>query len=210
MKSVLISIQPYYVFLIIARLMGWNIPQEKTVEVRKSYPKDSAWNKVVHIYCSKNRKSFNRIPTEYQPFMKKLLGKVVGRFVCDKIDEYSYEVIACAKFEVNGAFEEESLRYNAGACLDSEKMYDYSNGRTLYGWHISQLKIYDTPKELGEFRKQYERDSEGFIKCGYKSCPHVKENGHYKYNCTEECPDLAQRYKITRPPQSWCYIEDNI
>ncbi len=38
MKSVLISIQPYWVFLIIARLMGWNIPQEKTVEVRKDYP----------------------------------------------------------------------------------------------------------------------------------------------------------------------------
>jgi len=37
MKSVLISIQPYWVFLIIARLMGWNIPQEKTVEVRKDY-----------------------------------------------------------------------------------------------------------------------------------------------------------------------------
>ncbi len=31
MKVVLISIQPYYVFLIIARAMGWKIDQEKTV-----------------------------------------------------------------------------------------------------------------------------------------------------------------------------------
>ncbi len=51
MKSVLISIQPYWVFLIIARLMGWNIPQEKTVEVRKDYPKDGILdcnNRVTH------------------------------------------------------------------------------------------------------------------------------------------------------------------
>lgn len=64
MKSVLIAIQPYYVFLIIARLMGWSLQQEKTVEVRKDYPKASDWNKVTHIYCSKNRKSFNRIPKD--------------------------------------------------------------------------------------------------------------------------------------------------
>lgn len=65
--------------------MGWNIPQEKTVEVRKDCPKASDWNKRVHIYCSKNRKSFNRIPKQYQSFMEKFLGKVVGEFVCDSI-----------------------------------------------------------------------------------------------------------------------------
>ena len=70
-KSVLISIQPYRAFLIIARIMGWNIPQDKTVEVRKDFPKDSAWNKRVHIYCSKNRKSFNRIPKQYRHLMEK-------------------------------------------------------------------------------------------------------------------------------------------
>lgn len=61
MKAVMLSIQPYYVFLIIARLMGWNIPQDKTVEVRKDFPKDLAWNRQVHIYCSKNRKKKSNI-----------------------------------------------------------------------------------------------------------------------------------------------------
>lgn len=37
MKSVLISIQTYWVFLITAQLMGWNIPQEKTIEVLSMY-----------------------------------------------------------------------------------------------------------------------------------------------------------------------------
>lgn len=47
MKAIMLSIQPYYVFLIIARLMGWDIPQEKTIEVRKDCPKDLAWNRHV-------------------------------------------------------------------------------------------------------------------------------------------------------------------
>lgn len=38
-KAVMASIQPYYVFLIIARLMGWNIPQYKKVEVEKIFQK---------------------------------------------------------------------------------------------------------------------------------------------------------------------------
>ena len=40
MKAVLMSIQPYWVFLIIARIMGWKIDKEKTIEVRKNFPKD--------------------------------------------------------------------------------------------------------------------------------------------------------------------------
>ena len=51
-----------------------------------------------------------------------------------------------------------------------------------YAWHISDLKIYDKPKELGEFRK-------------------VCLNGKCSDCIYEEC-------KITRPPQSWCYVEE--
>ena len=86
MKSVMISIKPYWVFLIIAKTMGWNISKEKTIEVRKNCPQDDEWNKAVKIYCTKDKKSFNFIPKEYQPFMEKFLGKVIGEFVCDRID----------------------------------------------------------------------------------------------------------------------------
>ena len=59
MKSVMISIKPYWVFLIIAKTMGWNIDKEKTVEVRKTCPQDDEWNKVGKIYCTKDKKYFN-------------------------------------------------------------------------------------------------------------------------------------------------------
>lgn len=146
MKSVLTSIQPYYVFLIIARKMRWDIPQEKRIEVRKNCPKDSEWNKVVHIYCGRNRESFNRIPAQYQPFMEKLLGKVVGEFVCGRIDEYGYYYDDGVGVDID----DDSILETG---LDREEINIYSKGKKLYGWHISDLKIYDTPKDVGAFSK---------------------------------------------------------
>lgn len=85
MRSVLISIQPYWVFLIIAKMLGWKTDKEKTIEARKSYPKAENWDKVVKIYCSKDERSFSKIPKEYQPLMERYLGKVMGEFVCDQL-----------------------------------------------------------------------------------------------------------------------------
>lgn len=56
MQSVLRSIKPYWLYLI---LIG-----KKTVEVGKDFPKSASWNREVYLYCSKDRKSFNRIPKE--------------------------------------------------------------------------------------------------------------------------------------------------
>ena len=186
-KSVLISIQPYYVFLIIARLMGWNIPQEKTEEVRKDFPKDPAWDKRVHIYCSKNRKSFNRIPAQYQPFMEKLLGKVVGNFECDSIRKGGADNTLQAYYHNNPA----------ETCLTDQELVLYANfGKPLYFWHISDLKVYDVPKDLGEFRKT-------FICKKNENCGEC-ENGIGKISNS----DCKFSYPITTVPQSWCYVEE--
>lgn len=194
MKSVLISIQPYYVFLIIARLMGWNIPQEKTVEVRKDFPKDLSWNKRVLIYCSKNRESFNRIPAQYQPFMEKLLGKVVGNFECDRIEQIVPDY--------NPKFQKFFYGYVTDlspTCLGEEELHKYAGIEPLYFWRISDLKIYDTPKELGEFWK-------------IDKCPYVSDNGcTYNFHCFRAAEN-SHKYgrcgeRLTRPPQSWFYVE---
>ena len=182
MKSVLISIQPYWVFLIIAKKMGWKIDKEKTKEVRKSFPKDEDWNRQAEIYCSKDKKSFNLIPKEYQPFMEKFLGKVVGRFTCDKVLEWKY---------LNGLNDENEKEYwiiskdGHATCLTYDEIENYGKGKTLYGWHITDLKIYDKPKSLEMFPiGKIARD------CG---C-----GGYMVYDKV-----------LTRPPQSWCYVEVN-
>ena len=67
MKSIMMSIKPEWVEKI---LNG-----EKTVEVRKTIPRCKPPFKV-YIYCTKGN--------TYKE--SKLKGKVVGEFICDKID----------------------------------------------------------------------------------------------------------------------------
>jgi len=169
--------------------MGWNIPQEKTVEVRKDYPKASDWNNVAHIYCSKNRKSFNRIPKWYQPFMEKLLGKVVGEFVCDRIEQNvpDYNPVL-QKFFYGYVID------LTPTCLSEENLHKYAGIEPLYFWHISNLEIYDKPKELGEFKREGFMTEEQWLYALYP-------NTHCHYEA------WAKRFELTRPPQSWCYCE---
>ena len=192
-SSAMLSIQPYWVFLIIARKMGWNIPLEKKVEVRKAQPNPSVWNREALIYCSKNKKSFHRIPAEYQPYMAKLLGKVIGEFICDEIED-----IMCLTNGLPEGAQEAWYRECKGSCLSTIDLMAYGKGKILYGMHISDLKIYDTPKELSEFKSPY-------------LCSFGKDNGCWvelcKYN--HECVHYSPA-ALTRPPQSWCYVEKSV
>lgn len=195
MKSVLISIQPYWVFLIIAKKMGWNIDKEKTVEVRKSYPKDENWDKVAKIYCSKNKEYFSKIPKEYQPFIEKFLGKVVGEFVCDKL---VWVVSHPSIFAGHPLLFQKAIE---DACLTEDEAEKYSSGKDVYGWHISDLVIYDKPRELSEFKtvceglKPYQCD-----KCEYSYTESNESIGVY-HGCG--CDNLKP---LKRPFQSWGYV----
>jgi len=180
MKSILMSIKPYYGFLIIAKAKGWDLKKyglhEKTVEVRKGVPTSTAWNKKSALYFSKDKKSLARVPEEYRGEVAKLCGKIVCEFVCDYIDEvFSY-----------GTF----LR----TCLSEKELENYLKNSDGYGWHISDLKIYDKSKELGEFTRFQEKH------CKERDCTNC--NKHY-------VPiGYCEKVKINRPPQSWCYVEE--
>ena len=202
MKSVLISIQPYWVFLIIARKMGWDIPQNKSVEIRKTCPKEKTWNKKAIIYCAQDKKSFYSIPKEYQGSMRPLLGKVVGEFVCDCIIPIS--------ITYSDPDNRIALKEFPYTCLTDKQIIDYlGNGKTGHGWHISDLKVYDKPKELKRFGR-FECEC-----CGSKKECFAPETIYYcslqridtrlnnnMYRCDGDFLSLK------RPPQSWCYVEE--
>lgn len=212
-KSAMISVQPYWVFLIIAHKKLWNIPQRKTVEVRKDYPKSPEWDKKTFIYCSKDKKSFKRIPKEYQPLMEPLLGKVVGEFVCDMINEYEFFIGHGVCGYVDGC---------QSHCLTREELCEYGNGKNLYGWRISDLKVYDQPKELSEFRtvlsladmkckhreERYRTfDGKRYFKCNLQNC--VCE--FYRLARQTDCDgfeNTREKHNLTRPPQSWQFVEE--
>lgn len=173
MKSVLRSAKPYWIYLI---LTG-----KKSVEVGKDFPKSEDWNRVVEMYCSKDKRSFNRIPEKDREWVRKYLGKVACRFVCDKIDTFTPTEHGICINRFLSLYE---------SCLSVEEMREYANGKQIYGWHISDLKIYDKPKEMGEFRKL----------CHYKISFCLGENCEYwGYSGCENF--------LTKPPQSWCYVE---
>jgi predicted transcriptional regulator len=166
MKSVLISIQPKWCELIATG--------KKTVEVRKTRPKIETPFKC-YIYCTKGETIY--LPRDI--FGNKALnGKVIGEFVCDRITEYE-----CS----SDGFGE--LATTCGTCLTYDEIINYCNGNDLYGWHISDLVIYDKPRALSGFKRAC---PDNVYECAM--CRHSDYTG---MKCTP----------ITRPPQSWCYVE---
>lgn len=167
-KAVMISIRPRWCELIAAG--------EKTMEVRKTRPKLETPFKC-YIYCTKPRFEHE----DYFALVGKPGfnggGKVVGEFVCDKIYELA---------PLNHAPDDTEQQ----ACMPREEIAQYLKGRG-WGWHISDLKIHDTPRKLDEFERPYECDE-----------------------CTaqwaSECNACHKELKIKRPPQSWFYVEEYI
>ena len=157
---------------------------KKTVEVRKTKPKLETPFKV-YIYQTLHREHNGRTYSD---------GKVIGEFVCDDITKILNFI---THFGVEGRSECELNTIARCSCLDYMDMLGYFGAdKDGYAWHISDLVIYDKPKKLSEF---WSAD-----KCPYAS----KDGCTYKYHCfragqTKRCGDT-----LTRPPQSWCYVEE--
>ena len=114
-------------------------------------------------------------------------GKVIGEFLCNKIIE-----------DRTYGHNEEFYR---AACMSACDVAAYAMQSPMYGWHISNLKIYDTPKDLNEFWFPPELycEKERCGKCPFDQTADV--NGEYSFDCEWKRP-------LTRPPQSWCYVEE--
>lgn len=206
MKGGLRSIKPYWLYLI---LTG-----KKTIEIGKSCPRAKDWNKVVEMYCSKDMRSFNRIPEEDKEWMRKYLGKVACRFVCDKVDEYTFSHYE-AEYRVTH-IEQRAM------CLNQPELIQYGGGRTLYGWNITDLKIYDKPKPLDEVYKVGAKSLEELDDELCRYCAptnygerrvHLVPNAGAAFCEGDYCEEayrkyLEQNFVLTRPPQSWCYVQE--
>lgn len=208
MKAVMISIKPKWCELI--------ANGQKTIEVRKTKPKLKPPFKC-YIYCTKASKKHQTIsgsmvlnddelfkhPTEGVKYGNSielmsyeadrdynkdnfLNGKVIGEFVCDFIYE-------------NISYDSE------GTCVSAGELQRYADGKPIFGWHISNLVIYDKPKELNEFIPnceflnddstcQYEK-----VLCGWQAIDYNPDNSVNLALC---------KNRMTRPPQLWCYVEE--
>ena len=142
---------------------------EKTIEVRKTRPKlDTPFK--CYIYCTQSGVALGAWGKH---------GKVIAEFICDRIYELA---------PLNHAPDDVEKQ----ACLTREEIVNYLKG-TGYGWHISDLRIYDTPRELIEFHT-------------WKKCKSCSKSGYESTACIYD-ENCMVPVAITKAPQSWCYVE---
>lgn len=170
MKSILLSIKPEGLVNI---LNG-----EKTIEIRKKFPKDYVgW---VYIYCTKDYKHILFENGGYgwrlntwsgkRNSITTYNGKVIARFYCDKVED--------TFIQQEESFSNEIEKTLENSCLTYDELWDYVQNDTFYKIHISQLEIFDRPRELSEFT--YEQPFKGI---------------------------KAYLPKIVKAPQNYCYVE---
>ena len=204
MKSVLISIRPKWCELIASG--------KKTMEVRKTRPKMGTPFKC-YIYCtgakSMNLQDYVAAHQATGGAVDDWSGKVIGEFVCDNIATYDDDTIFSFRYEDYARWNDFDLNR---ACIHPEDFQNYADGKWLYGWHISDLKIYDKPKELSEFAVA---DKEAIQQCEYREQSYYAftdtvyiKNGFYCKKKDDWCFGECKRKALTRPPQSWCYVEE--
>lgn len=178
MKAVMISIRPEWCVKI--------ANGQKTIEVRKDFPKLKTPFKCF-IYCTKSPPYLvlgdvfrGNWETEYTTthgysraeadrIWGTMNGKVIGEFLCDTIIDI---MISCSDQNMRG------IPFPGTGLTDREIMDYIGNGNHGFGWHISDLVIYDIPKELSEFTRLR----------------------NTKFG--------LEPVSLVRPPQSWCYVEE--
>lgn len=184
-KAVLISIQPEWCQLIASG--------KKTIEVRKTKPKLETPFK---CYIYETRAKTDR-PTmldfggilDYHG-----RGKIIGEFVCEKTTEFYPTTDLKQLNPIHFQMCEKS-------CVDMRELYAYANSKKLYGLHISDLVIYDKPKELSEF---YTECDMGCEDCDYWKSVRVNAD-EFDMDCDS---GMHGHKPIKRAPQSWCYVEE--
>ena len=176
-KAVMLSIRPQWCQKITSG--------EKTIEVRKTKPKLETPFKA-YIYCTLPKYPHEDfIVMDYPRPQFYGGGKVIGEFTCERIALIAYDGGELSS-TTNAAF-------SPATCLTQSEIIAYigDKGR-CYGWHLSDLSIYDTPRDLGEFRR---------------ACP----NSWYCESCAMYWENNGtcgnESLQIKRAPQSWCYVE---
>lgn len=194
MKSVLISIKPKWCELI--------ANGKKTIEVRKTRPKCDMPFKC-YIYCTKDKGISFWMGKRYayaddrshNLFDICSNGKVIGEFVCRNMTCMQADIDSQGeKHLYNTAFIENRM------CLTDEELFNYIyDGKRNIGWAwgISDLVIYDKPKDLDDFM------AFGKTHCDQKNCDKCLYMG---IDGICDVKDIGQ--PIIRPPQSWCYCEE--
>ena len=168
MKAVMLSVTPKWVDKICHEIGVQNDKPiyEKEDEVRKTRPNTPVPFKV-YIYESRRRK------------------KVVAEFICDLITALKADNMIQAYYN-----------NTKKTCLTDAELLSYAKGGKVYFWHISDLVIYEKPRELSEFKRPCDGNCQ--------ECQYALWQTH-TFISESKIVGCTQKLKA---PQSWCYVEE--
>lgn len=178
MKSIIISIQPKWCELIalgdknfcLVNGIEYKPEEAKTIEVRKTAPKVPF---KAYIYQTKKKWIYKLLAK-----LGLWQGKVIGEFVCYQTDAMS-ENLLWRSWDNTDNYMRQLI---SNAKLTEHEFLQYAGEKTIYALHISDLKMYDKPKKLSEFKHKK-----------------VDNRGNWKQTVIEQ---------IETAPQSWLYCEE--
>lgn len=142
---------------------------------------------IMHRTYGRNREEANRIWDIYN-------GKVAIEFICDYVIDGA-----------SGVQEWISIRENCGLC--GKDLYEYcgedKDGETKYckGLHLTELKIYDEPRELSDFKI-----------CKVIRGYHKKDEKNETFADKLESLKHSKRVEVKRlnkAPATYCYVEED-
>ena len=152
-----------YKYFIEPNIPPYKLEKEFVEEIRKTMPKcDLPID--VYIYCTKSDIKGARENLTFEQLQ--LLGKVVAKFTLNKVEEITNRY--CKGMLID-------------SCLTNYELNNYLGNCIGYAWHISNLVIFDKPKELSEFQHK------------------VKVVDYYK--------PFDSWVSLTKAPQSYMFIE---
>lgn len=183
MKSIITSVSPYLCEKIVSG--------DCKILVKKSVPKEVPFKD--YIYCTKTKNKWSLCDYEgaYQNSKGEIVyaqQHVIGEFICDGVYNIDY---LPKEYEGNPSQFSEFICNNS--CLSFEQIMEYKKGKNLYGWHITDLKLYDKPKELNEFNHP----------CSYAGLCFSCDRTKFTSKGNRVCEAL-----ITSPPRSYMYVEE--
>ena len=188
---------------------------KKTIEVRKTKALANAIQKLIdengyadiYVYCSKSN-YLGYISNRY-------VGKVIFKFRCYDVEVLFWDTdVIDKKLKGIHYIADEDFKKT---CLTYEEYENYlDEGKDGYAIYISDLVIFDKPKELSEFRKP--RCCDCKLRCNNnlehsfcrEVCSHNLDSERLSVCCDRD--GWIKEYNtgnmcLTKAPQSWCYCE---
>lgn len=211
MKAILISDYAKWCALMMNGIKNIEVRKNKTLAIAIQKLINKYGYAEIYVYCTKGKPNL-WLPYEYdcfeldetsQPYLSdkpildvdtKMNGKVIFKFRCYKVEEINRY---CTGRGISYKTETlNNIELCDKSCLDLIEIDHYLYFKKGYAIHISKLEIFDKPKELSEF-----------YKVGFKSAINQAVYIQNKSMRNNRIDLIESEYKLTKAPQSWCYIE---